>query len=437
MILKKVEKLDANTVEMEVEVGREEFQEAVEKAYRKNVSRMNVPGFRKGKAPRGLIERTYGEGVFFEDAINLSYPKAYSDAVDAADIFPVDKADFEVLDVSADGYSFKSTVTVSPEVKIGDYKSLAAYRPDPAVTDEEVEERLQTFIQRNARIQATDRPAAKGDTVNIDFTGYLEDQAFPGGSMKGHDLKIGSEQFIPGFESQLIGIMAGESRDLEITFPADYHAEELAGKPVVFKVTCNEVKETILPEVDDEFAKDISEFDTLAEFKENLRKNLLENHVHEADSVFESNMLDELIKTFEADIPEVMVDDKATEMLDNLKYDMSMRGLSMDQFYKMYQKTEEQLLEESKDSARRQVIIGLALEKVAELEGIVISDEAIVESQQSFGDRMNVPLDKAQMYYPKRMVKKDLMTTQAIDLLKGFTKVTDTPPAESVISDGE
>lgn len=418
MNLKKVERLESNIVEMEISVEREEFDDACNQAYRKRSGGITVPGFRKGKAPRKMIEKMYGEGFFYEDAINISYPAAYDEAVEKAGIEPVDKADFEVLDVSSDGYAFTVKVTVSPEVKIGQYKGLTAFKPEVTVTDDEVTAKLDELLKKSARIQAASRPAALGDTVDIDFEGFLDGEAFAGGKAENFALKLGSNQFIPGFEDQLVGIMANENREVKVTFPTEYHQESLSGKETVFKVLCHEVKEEILPEADDEFAKDVSEYDTLDELKESIRSNILSLHEEEANKVFENNLIDELLKTFEAEIPEVMIKNKANEIVNNIAYEMSMRGVTMEGFLKASGKTADEVVEESMEPAQRQVKIALALEKVAELENFTVTDQDIVAAQAEFAGRMRVPEDMVKTYYPEHLVRKDLKTGKALEIIR-------------------
>ncbi len=271
MQLKGIEKKETNQVELTISVDQEEFDKAMNQAYRKNVSRMNVPGFRKGKAPRKVIEKMYGEGVFFEDAVNACYPAAYDAAVAEAKIEPVDHPEVTVEDISPEGFTFKALVTVKPEVKISDYKGLVVEKPRVSVTEKDVKEELNRMADRNARLETVDRPVKDGDTVTLDFEGFVDGEAFEGGKGENYTLGIGSGMFIPGFEEQIVGKKAEEPFDVNVTFPEQYQAAELAGKPAVFKCLVHEVKETQKPALDDEFAKDVSEFDTLDELKADLK----------------------------------------------------------------------------------------------------------------------------------------------------------------------
>lgn len=430
MNLKKVEKPETNTVEMLIEVGREEFEKACGSAFKKNAGKFYVPGFRKGKAPRKMIEKMYGEGVFYEDAINISYLAAYDDAIAESGFDPVGKAEFEILDVSAEGYSFNVKVVVSPEVTIGQYMGLTAYKPEVTVSDEEIQEKLNELLEKNARIQTTERPAALNDTVVIDFEGFIDDEAFQGGSLTDYQLKLGSNTFIPGFETQLVGIMAGESRDIIVNFPEDYHAESLQGKSATFKVLCHEVKEEILPEADDEFAKDVSTYDTLDEFKLSIRDNILSVKDEEASAVFQNHVMTELIKTLEAEIPEVMIEDKEKEIFENLRYEMTLRGVSMENYIKASGKTEEDFIAEGREPAIRQLKMALALEKVALLENVSPTEEDITKAQEDFALRMRITTQQAKSYYPDRMARKDLLCTKALDLVMAAAIPTDVQPEE-------
>lgn len=273
MSLKSANKIDVNQYELEVAVDEETFKAAVDKAFKKNVKRMSVPGFRKGHAPRGIIEKMYGEGVFYEDAMNDVYPVAYQEAVKEAGITPVDQAEVEIENVDKTGFTFKAKVTVKPEVEVKDYKGIKVEKNVYTVTDEEVEDEVKRMLERNARVITVEgRAAADGDIVTLDFDGYVDDKAFEGGKAENFDLTLGSHQFIDGFEEQVVGHNVGDEFDIEVKFPEEYHAEELKGKPAVFKIKIHEIKAKELPEADDEFAKDVSEFDTLAELKEDIRK---------------------------------------------------------------------------------------------------------------------------------------------------------------------
>ena len=284
MILEKVTDVETNVVELEIAVTAEEFAPAVEQSYRKNIGKMNIPGFRRGKAPRKMVEKMYGSGVFYDDAVNSLYPKAYQDAVEEAKIEPVDKAEIEVTSIDESGFKFKAKVTVKPKVEVNEYKGISVEKISNEVTDEDVENELKGYQQRQSRlVDVTDRATENGDTVVFDFEGFIDGKAFDGGKAEGYTLKLGSGQFIPGFEEQLVGKNINDEFAINVTFPENY-TDELKGKAAEFKIKLHEIKKEELPELDDEFVKDVSEFDTLADFKEDLRKKLVEKKNSETEA---------------------------------------------------------------------------------------------------------------------------------------------------------
>ena len=303
MSLKNTEKKEKSIVELTVEVSKEDFEAACAAAYKKNGKKITVPGFRKGKAPRKMIEKLYGSSFFWEDAVNESYSAAFEAALTESGTEPVGKADMEVLDLSENGYTFKAMVPVKPEVTISDYKGIEAEKGETTVEETDIDAELERMRKRNARIETVELPIASGDTAVIDYEGFLDGVPFEGGTAERFSLEIGSNSFIPGFEDQLIGACAGDERDLNLSFPETYHAENLAGKAVVFKVKVHEVKQTILPELDDEFVKDVSEFDTMADLRNDIRNNLVKSRSDAADNVFESSVYAKLAEKLQADIP--------------------------------------------------------------------------------------------------------------------------------------
>ena len=314
MNVKSKEKQENSAIELVIEVGAEEFEAAVDKVYRKNRKNIAVPGFRKGHAPRKIIEGMYGSGVFYEDAIDELYPNAYAQAVEQEGLDPVAYPKVEVLEVGKDGFTFKALVTVKPEYKIGEYKGLAASKEEVNITDEDVENELKPFIQRATRLVNVEREAKEGDTVLIDFEGFDNGVPFEGGKGENYALELGSHSFIPGFEEGVVGLKPGDEKDLDVTFPEDY-SPELAGKAVVFKIKVHEVKEPQAPVVDDEFAKDVSEFDTLEEFRKDLAEKLRDRREHAAEHAFEDAVTDALIGVLEVELPEAMVDFRADQVL--------------------------------------------------------------------------------------------------------------------------
>ena len=334
MNVKSKETKENSAIELVIEVSAEEFEAAVEKVYRKNRSKIAVPGFRKGHAPRKIIEGMYGSNVFYEDAIEDVYPDAYSQAVEQEGLDPVAYPQIEIVEAGKDGLTFKATVTVMPEYKIGAYKGLPVAKEAVTVTDEDVENELKPYIQRATRLVTVDREAKEGDTVLIDFEGFDNGVAFEGGKGENYPLELGSHSFIPGFEEGLVGAKAGEDKELDVTFPEDY-TPELAGKPVVFKVKVHEVKEPQAPVVDDEFAKDVSEFDTLDAFKEDLGKKLKERREHAAEHAFEEAVTDALIGVLEVDLPQAMVDFRADNILREYAQRFESQGIPFQQYLQM------------------------------------------------------------------------------------------------------
>ena len=311
-----VEKKEKSTVELTIQVEAGEFEAAVQKAYLKKRNRISVPGFRKGKAPRKIIEGMYGSGVFYEDAIEATYPAAYAEAVKEQGLDDVGYPHVELVEAGKEGYTFKALVSVRPEVKLGEYKGLTAAKEVVKVTDADVDAEMKPYIDRATRLVSVERAAAKGDTAVIDFKGFLNGEPFEGGEAQGHELELGSGAFVPGFEDGVVGMKPGEEKDIDLTFPEDYH-EELAGKPVVFHVKLHEVKEHQAPAVDDEFAKDVSEFDTLDEFKADLAKKLTERREAVAQRDFESALLEQVVANMEVEIPDAMVDMRVDEMVED------------------------------------------------------------------------------------------------------------------------
>ncbi len=418
MNLKKVETKEKNIVELEVQVEHEQFNAAIEKAYHRNAGKINVPGFRKGKAPRKIIEKMYGPSVFFEDAVSIAYPDAYREAVEASGIDPVDQADVDIVEISPEGFTFTAKVTVSPEVTLGNYKGLSAPKEIPVVSDAEVDMEIDRLKKRNSRISPVERPVQNGDTAVIDFEGFVDGAAFDGGKGENHNLVIGSGQFIPGFEEQLIGVSAGESKDVEVTFPEDYNSPELAGKKATFKCSVNEVKETIEPEVDDEFAKDVSEFDTLAQLKDSIREKIMETTVQRVDGEFEEALLDKLLEEFQAEIPAVMVESQIDRLIDDMNYRLSMQGIDFDTYMKITGSTPEKMRESLRERAEHQVKVNLALAKIGQLEKMEITGQQIDEEYEKLSQRYNMPVEKIKTMLTADSLKKDLVTERALEIIK-------------------
>ncbi|MBO5798006.1 MAG: trigger factor, partial [Clostridia bacterium] len=379
MSLKSATVKETNRVELVVEVDAATFEAAVQKAYRKNINKLNVPGFRRGKAPRQFVEKIYGEGVFYEDAMNDLYPDALDAAIKESGYeYVEDKIDLDVETVGAEGLVFKAVITVKPEVTLSAYKDLGITREEKDVTDEDVDAELKKLQDRNSRMVTVEgRAAEMGDTVEFDFDGYVDDVAFDGGKAENYSLILGSGQFIPGFEEQIVGKNPGEEFDVNVTFPEEYHAEELKGKAAVFKCKLHEIKGKELPELDDDFAKDCSEFDTLDELKADLKAKLTESRKNEADAAFENALVDKLVENMTAEIPEAMYENEVTEQVNNFAYRLQSQGMDMNLYLQYTGMDEAALRANFRPQAEQQVKGRLALEKVAALENRTPSEEEI------------------------------------------------------------
>jgi len=417
-----VEKKEKSTVELTIHVEAEAFEAAVQKAYLKNRGRINVPGFRKGKAPRKIIEGMYGASVFYDDAINEVYPAAYAEAVKEQGLDDVGYPRVELQEVGKDGLTFKALVSVRPEVKLGTYKGITAEKAKVEITDADVDSELQPYIDRATRLVAADRPAQNGDTVVIDFEGFDNGTPFEGGKGTNYELKLGSGSFVPGFEEQLIGLKPGEEKDLDITFPEDYH-KELAGKAVVFHVKVNEVKESQVPDVDDEFAKDVSEFETLADFRKDLGEKLKARREEQVEDAFANAVIGQLIDEMECEVPDGMVEVRQDRLMEEYAMRLQSQGLSMDTYLQMMGMTPDQMRESVKPSALRQVQTELALEAVAEAEKLEVTQEEQDAEFQKLADRYGMELDKVKEALPAEDLVHDLRLKKASDLVVAAAKV--------------
>ena len=403
MTVKSCEKLEKSQVALTIEVGAAEFEAAVEKAYQKMRRKITVPGFRPGKAPRKMIEKLYGEGVFYSDAVDAALPEAYTQAIGSSGLDVVGYPEVEIVDdqIGKDGFTFKATVAVYPEVKLGEYKGLTAEKEEVKVSADDVKERLNEMAERNARLVSVDRKAKKGDIAVIDFEGFDNGEAFEAGKGENYELEIGSGSFVPGFEDQIIGMKAGEEKDIDITFPENYHAD-LAGKAVVFKVKVHEVKEKEVPAMDDEFAKDVSEFDTLKELKADLKKKITEERQKDADRVFEENLMNQVAENITADIPDVMVENQAHQYLDNFKAQIS-RQFPYEEYKKMTGMDDAKLLEEAKEPALRQVKMDLAVRAIIDAEKLDATDDEVEAEMKNVADKYGMDLDTVKKYLRPRI----------------------------------
>ncbi len=421
MNIKSNEKKENSTYELVIEVGAAEFQSAIDKVYSRQKNRINVPGFRKGKAPRKMVEKMYGAEIFFEDAISLAYPDAYEAALKEAGIDPVAYPQLEVLDVSADGFTFKATVTVKPEASIQDYKGLPVGKAEVKVSAADIKGELKPYIDRASRLVSVERKAKKGDTAVIDFEGFRDGVPFQGGKGENYSLELGSGSFVPGFEDQVIGMKAGDEKDLDITFPENY-TPELAGAQVVFKVKVHEVKEKQEPEVDDEFAKDVSEFETLDEFKKDLGEKLKARRQEQADREFEEAVITALIEKLECEVPQAMVDYRADKMMDDYANRIQSQGIKFEDYLRMMGLSMDDMRAQSKTAADRAVRSDLALEAVAAAEGIEVSDAEVDEEVGKLAEQYSMEADKVRAVIREEDLRHDLSVRKALELVKSSAK---------------
>lgn len=436
MGLTSTKKIENNKVELEITVGGEEFKEATQKAYEKMVVNMNVPGFRKGKAPRKMIEKMYGEGVFVEEAVNMLYPKAFEAAVVESEIQPVDRAQIEVTDANPEGFTFKATVTVKPEIELGDYKGIEVTKTVKTVYADDVNEELENMRKKNAReITVEDRAAKNEDKVVIDFEGFVDGVAFEGGKAEDYPLVLGSNQFIPGFEDQIVGHKTGEEFDVTVKFPEEYHAEDLKGKDATFKVTVKSIAVDELPKVDDEFAKDVSEFDTLKELKADIKKNMTEARDKEAMTAVEDEIITNVIDGIKGDIPEVMYTNKVEEMVKDFEYRLASQGMSVEVYSQYTGTTMEGLRKTFEPTATRQVKTRLALEKVVANEDIKASQEEIEKEYERLAKVYGAELEKVKAFIPEKDLTLDIAVGKAIDFLVENAKVKEVKLKKSDLAD--
>ena len=420
MSLKSTNKVETNIYELEVEATAEEFENAVQTAYQKAKNKINVPGFRKGKAPRKMIEKLYGESCFYDDAVNAMVPYIVGAAIEEAGLDIVDRPEIDVTALSKDnGVSFKVKVTAKPEVEISDYKGIEVEKNVKTISDEDVDNQLKSMQERNGRlITVEDRAVENGDTVVIDFEGFMDGKAFDGGKEDGFSLKIGSGQFIPGFEEQIIGKTTGEDFTINVTFPENYQMEELAGKPAEFRIKLHEIKTTELPDLDDDFAKDTSEFDTIDELKADLKKKLEDNAAKNADAAAENAVYDAVIAKMNADIPQVMFDHKIDEMVRDFEMRLSQQGLDLPMYLSFTGMDEAAFRDTFKDQAEKTVKLRLALEQIAKLEGIEVTDEQVMEELKKMAENYKLPLNQLMSVVSPATLKTDMLVTEASKLVK-------------------
>ena len=433
MSLNSSTQVDTNRWQLEVSVDANTFNTAVDHAYKKQKNRIVIPGFRKGKAPRAFIEKYYGPDIFYEDAINEVYPDALEEAVKESKLDMIqDKVDFDL--VSADkenGLVFKATITVKPEISIQNYTGIPATRKSTEVTDEDVAAELARVQDRNSRmVTVEDRPAENGDVTDIDFEGFLDGEPFEGGKSENFSLRLGSNQFIPGFEDQIVGHNTGDEFDVNVTFPDDYQAEDLRGQSVLFKVKLHEIKKKELPALDDEFAKDVSEFDTLDEYKADLKKHLEERKQEQVKDDVDNQLIDKLVELVEGEIPPAMYMNKANDDLRDFGYRLQSQGLDLQTYLKYTGQDVQTMRANFLPQAERQVKLRLALEKIAALENLVASDEEIEDEYKKLAENYKMDVEKVKNLVASEDLAKDIAVEKAIDFVRDHANVTDAPAEE-------
>ena len=437
MNVKSVEKNENNTAKVVLEVEKDQFQTALDKAYRKVKDTIYIPGFRKGKAPRKIVEGMYGANVFYEDAINLIFPEIWEQATTESELKVVGSPSVSDLNVDENG-NLVLTIECGlyPVATLGQYKGIEAPKAAVTVTDEEVDEDIKQLASRNSSISTVERAAKDGDTVIIDFDGYMDGVAFDGGKGENYTLRLGSGTFIPGFEDQVVGMAAGDEKDVEVTFPADYGTQELAGKPATFKVKVHEVKETLVPELDDEFAKDVSETaETLEDLKKERREKLEKDKADEAEHNFKNEVVKKAMDNLEVVIPDAMVEAQLDDMMNQYAMNMQSSGFTLEQYAQMMGTTIQGLREQSREGAVQQIRNTLLLEKVAEEENIQVSDEELEEEYQTMAKEYDMDVEKVKEYLPLEDLRKEKQLQKAMDLIVDNAvatepKAEETPAAE-------
>lgn len=424
-----LENVEKNKVKLTIEVASELFEDGMKKSYQKNVKYINVPGFRKGKAPRKMIEKMYGPAVFYEDAVNFIIPDAYDEAVKEADIHPVSQPEIDIVTIGeADKpFVFTAEVFTKPEVKLGTYKGVEIEKVENKVTDADVDAEVASMREKNSRmVTVEDRAAENGDITTIDFEGFCDGVAFEGGKGTDYELTLGSGTFIPGFEEQIVGKKIGEEFDVNVKFPEEYHSEELKGKDAVFKVTLKGIKVKELPTLDDEFAKDVSEFDTLDALKEDIKAKLTKEAENKTKAEIENRALEAAVEGAEIDLPECMVDNQVEKMLEDYAYRLKSQGIDMKMYLQYTQMTEDQLKEQMKPSAKQQVLGSLVLEKIAELEKLEATDEDIEKEFDKIAETYKMEKDKIRELMGANIdaMKQDIVTNKALDVLAENAKQT-------------
>ncbi len=425
------EKLEKSMVELQFSIDAETFKAAVNNAFKREGKKYAIPGFRKGKAPKAMIEKMYGSDIFHYDAVNDLFPEAYEAAVKEAKIDVVGRPDPEVVSMSeADGVVLKVKVAVKPEVELGEYAGLTVTKEAKNVNEADVDAEVKRMQDRNGRLLTREGAAENGDTVDIDFEGFVDGKAFEGGKAEHYSLVLGSGSFIPGFEDQVVGHSAGEEFDVNVKFPEEYGAAELAGKDATFKIKLHEVKYKELPALDDDFAKDVSEYDTLDELKDSIRNNIKTNLDKQADQKVENDLIDQVVNNMKADIPDAMVDSRIDELVQDFEYRISQQGLKLADYLKYMGMNIEQFRAQFKEQADKQVKMRLAMEAIVAKEGITASDEEFEEEVKRIADAYKMEADKVKSIVDAAAVKADLAINKAIDFVKEKANVVTAEPKE-------
>ena len=422
-----VENLEKNMAKLTIEVSAEELEKAIQGAYLKQKGKISIPGFRKGKAPRKMIEKMYGAGIFYEDAANALIPTAYSKAADESGLEIVSQPTIDVVQLeSGKPFIFTAEIAVKPEVTLGEYKGMEVPKSDVEVTEEDIEAELKKEQEKNSRIVVVeDRAVENGDTVHLDFEGFVDGEAFAGGKGENYPLAIGSGSFIPGFEEQLIGTQTGAEVEVNVTFPEEYQAEELAGKPAVFKCKINKIEKKELPELDDDFAKDVSEFDTLDEYKADIRANLAEKKAEDAKRAKEDAAVDKAVENAQMDIPDAMIDTQVEQMVNDFARRMQSSGLTMEQYVQITGTTPTMMKDQMRPQAIKRIQTRLVLEKIAEVENIEVSEEKMDEEIAKMAEMYKMEADKLKELmgdYEKEQMRKDIAVQEAVTLVAEAAK---------------
>mgnify|MGYP001097828176 CR=1 FL=1 len=430
MNLKSSNNVETNKYELELVVTKEEFDKAINEVYKRESKKMNVPGFRKGKAPRAFIEKFYGEEVFFQAAVDHLYNPMMSEAIDQSGLEVVGVNSYSIEEISKqDGIVAKLTVTVQPEVNIDGYKGIEVEKESTEPTSQEIDAELERIRQRNSRmITVEDRPAENNDIVVIDFDGYTDGKQFDGGKAENFDLTLGSGQFIPGFEEQVVGHSTGDEFDVNVKFPDDYHAEELKGKDATFKIKLHEIKRRELPEVDDEFVKDVSEFDTLEEYRKDLENTVRSRKERVAENSVEQQLIQAVIDKLQADIPDMMIDREVDEIINSFEMQLRDQGMNLETYLKYTQGTVEGLQEQYRERAAQQVKVRLGLAKIAQLEDLKVSEEEIESEFKRLADAYGMPIDNVKAVVRAKDISKDVSNQKAMDFIKEHAVYTEKKP---------